>query len=92
MYKQEKTNSSNFNAQAFFLFTKLSSWIVIPVLIAIFIGKWLDEKYNTEPWLFLISVGIAFTISMIGLIRSSINEMNKVNIKAREDSLGYKIK
>ena len=71
-------NDSNFNAQALFLFTKLSIWIVGPVLIAILIGKWLDEKYNTEPWLFLASVAIAFIISMTGLIKNSMKEINKI--------------
>jgi len=75
--KDKKTNN-NLDAKLLFLFAKLSSWIVAPVLIAIFIGKWLDEKYNTEPLLFLASVGIAFIISMIGLIRNSISEMKKI--------------
>lgn len=54
-----------------FMFAKLSAWIVAPVLVAVFLGKLLDEKYDTEPWLFLLSVGVAFLISMIGLVTSA---------------------
>lgn len=76
-------NYQNSDMYAICLFAKLSSWIIGPVLIAIFTGKWLDEKYNTEPWLFLTSVGTSFIISMTGLTRNSIKEMKKINDKSK---------
>ncbi len=67
------------------MFLKLSVWITAPVIIAMYLGKWLDEKYQTEPWLFLSSIGIAFIISMIGLIRSTSRELKKF---VKPDNLG----
>lgn len=61
------------------LFSKLSSWIVAPVLIALFVGKWLDRKFSTEPWLFLACVGIAFFISMFGIIRDTLEALKKMD-------------
>jgi F0F1-type ATP synthase assembly protein I len=63
---------------AFILFARLSVWIVVPVLIAVFIGKWLDQKYESEPWMLLITVGLAFVISMIGIVKNTISEYAKI--------------
>jgi len=60
------------------LFFRLNSWIVAPLIIAIFIGKFLDKRYNTDPWLFLLSIGLAFVFSIWGIIRDSLREMKKV--------------
>jgi hypothetical protein len=61
------------------LFMKLSGWIAFPVIAAVFIGKWLDQKYHSEPWLFLISVGVAFFFSMFGIVNDSIREMKRID-------------
>lgn len=61
------------------LFVKLSSWIVAPVLAGVWIGKKLDAKFETEPKLFLTSVGIAFIISIAGMIISALKELKKIN-------------
>ncbi len=57
---------------------KLSGWIAAPVIIAVFLGEWLDKKYGTEPWLFLASVGVAFVISMAGLVVEAGKEFRKI--------------
>lgn len=60
------------------LFTKLSGWILGPVILGVIVGKWLDKKYNTEPWLFLATVGIAFFLSMFGIVKDSLREMRRI--------------
>jgi F0F1-type ATP synthase assembly protein I len=67
------------------LFLKLSGWIGGPVIIAVFVGKFLDRKYNTEPWLFLLSVGISFAISMIALVRIGLKEFKKIEEENRKN-------
>lgn len=59
------------------LFARLSGWIGVPIIIALFVGKWLDQKYHSEPWLFLLSVGIAFIFSTYGIVRDSLREMKR---------------
>jgi F0F1-type ATP synthase assembly protein I len=51
------------------LFVQVSGWIVGPVLIAVFFGRWLDEHFHTEPWLLLGCVAVAFAITNIGMIK-----------------------
>jgi len=60
------------------LFSRLSGWIVGPIILAVIVGRWLDRKYGTEPWLFLLSVGIAFFFSMGGIVRDAMREMKKI--------------
>jgi F0F1-type ATP synthase assembly protein I len=57
----------------------LSSWIIFPVLIGLFLGQWLDRKYGTAPWLFLTLTGVAFFVSMIGLLISATRELKKID-------------
>jgi uncharacterized membrane protein YfcA len=49
------------------IFAKVSAYIAIPVIIASYIGKYLDQRYNTGNLLFLFLILIAFltTIYMI---------------------------
>ena len=60
------------------LFARMSGWIAGPIIIAIFVGKFLDEKYNTQPWLFLFSVGIAFCLSTIGIVKDALRAMKEI--------------
>jgi len=83
MVKQNTPESSN-KVKAWWqpaveMSLRFSGWVVFPVLIAMFLGEWLDEKFNTKPWIFLASIGFAFTISMIGLIKSASEEFNKIS-------------
>lgn len=42
------------------VFTKVSVYIAVPVIVASYVGEYLDKKYNTGNLLFLVLVGIAF--------------------------------
>ena len=65
------------------LFTRLSGWIAVPVLIAIAVGKYLDKIFHSAPWIFLASVAISFTVSMIMIVRIGLREMNKEDKKEK---------
>lgn len=60
------------------IFLKMSGWIGGPVIVGTFIGKYLDRKFNTAPWLFLLSVGISFVVSMAMLVHIGLKEMRKI--------------
>lgn len=67
------------------LFTRLSGWIGGPIIIALFVGKWLDNKYDSEPWLFLLSVGVAFVVSSFGIVKEASEAMKKISEEATKD-------
>lgn len=60
------------------LFVRLSAWIAGPVIIGTFLGKFLDQKLNTEPIMLISVVGFSFLISMAGLVRESAKEFKKI--------------
>ena len=60
------------------VFTRLSGWLLAPLIIGVTLGKWLDKKYDTAPWLFLATIGIAFIVSMFGLIKNTLEEFKKI--------------
>lgn len=60
------------------LFGRLSSWIIGPIILGLVVGKWLDRRYGTEPWLFLLSVGIAFFLSTFGIVHDALQEMKRI--------------
>ena len=63
------------------MFLKLSVWIALPVIIALYLGEWLDKKFGTESWLFLSCMGLAFAVSIFGLIRNTTKELKKLEKK-----------
>jgi len=60
------------------IFLRMSGWIGGPVIAGTLIGKYLDRKFNTTPWLFLLSVGISFIVSMIALVVIGVKEMDRI--------------
>jgi len=59
------------------LFMRLSAWIAVPVIVAIFVGKKLDKFFNSAPWLFLACVCASFVISMVMIVRIGLKEMDQ---------------
>ncbi|MFA6306743.1 MAG: AtpZ/AtpI family protein [Patescibacteria group bacterium] len=64
---------------AVMIVSRLSVWIAAPIIIALYLGKWLDKKYDSAPKLLLLCIGIAFIASMAGLIKNTIAEYKKIS-------------
>ncbi len=56
----------------------ISGWIAFPVIIGLFLGRWLDRRFGTEPWLFLATIGACFIVSIYGLVINSLKEFKKI--------------
>lgn len=72
------------------MFIKLSGWIGFPIIIALFLGKWLDKKYNSAPWLLLACIGAAFVISMVGLVKETVSEYKKIDRLGKNEKINRK--
>lgn len=70
---------SNTNTLALALFFELAGWIAFPVIAAMLLGNWLDGKFHTEPTLMLICIGIAFIVTIAGLVRKGRKLMKKTS-------------
>ncbi len=77
------------NANLFVLFAKLSVWIAAPVLLATFIGNSWDQSHNSAPWGLLIAVGIAFPVSIAGLMIEANRAFRNISPDKEKDKNGY---
>lgn len=77
---------------AIHLFAQVSAWIVLPIIAALFLGRWLDERFAKEP-IFLIScVAIAFAVTCFGLVRETVRAAKKMEEEAVTKGQGKKEK
>jgi len=65
---------------------EITGWIVGPLILALFLGDWLDKKYASAPKFLLISVGIAFVISNVGIITNTIKAAKKIEKDKNNDN------
>jgi len=77
MAEEDKNKKSNLPRQdgvwwkpAVEIFSEISTWIAAPIILALIVGKALDNRYGTKPWLLLILAGIGFLISSFGIVRA----------------------
>ena len=84
MDENKNSNKAPWWQPSLMLFSRLSSWIIGPILLGIVVGKWLDKKYGTEPWLFLLSVGLAFFLSTFGIVHDALKEMKRIEKEEKD--------
>lgn len=65
------------NSEYLQIFTKVSVWIIGPVLFSLIIGKYLDGKYNTTPWILGVALALSFTLSMFMIVKIAKKYMDK---------------
>lgn len=57
------------------IFAESTGWIALPVIGSLFLGRWLDNKYDSAPVFFLGLTIMAFIISSIGIGMTGIKYM-----------------
>ena len=72
-------------------FAEMSGWIAFPVIGALFVGRWLDQKQDTGSLYFLSLTALAFIISCIGIglagakYLKQINQVDNPSANAQDD-------
>ena len=69
---------------AIIMFVRVSVWVAIPVIIALYVGKYLDKRYDTAPWMFIGTTVVAFIISMVAIARISMKYIHKIEKENKE--------
>ena len=77
-------NKTPFWQPAILIFAQVTGWIAVPIVIALYAGRWLDNRYDSEPWLFIASMTVAFIISSIGIVKVTLNYIKKIEKEAKE--------
>jgi F0F1-type ATP synthase assembly protein I len=68
------------------IFTQVSVWIVVPILLALFVGKSLDAHFGTKPIIFLVLAGVGFLFSCFGIVRVIKNYIKEMSILADKNN------
>ena len=84
MEENKSKQETKWYSQGIEVFISVSGWIAGPIILALFLGKWLDKKYQSEPWLFLASIGLAFLISSYGIVKITLAYLKKIEKEARD--------
>ncbi len=69
------------------MWAKMSGWIIAPAIAAPFVGRSLDEKFQTDQLFFITLMVLSFIVSIIGITKISKNyiaEMDKESEKLKQ--------
>lgn len=66
------------------IFAQMSGWIAGPVIVALFIGKFLDNYFQTKPVIFIACMILAFTGSIISIVNISHKYIKKIENSVKE--------
>lgn len=59
-------------------FARMSGWVAGPVLVGLFLGKWLDKMFGTAPILFAVTIGVSFLASSFGIVREAKKHLKQI--------------
>jgi F0F1-type ATP synthase assembly protein I len=68
-------------------FGQISGWIVFPIIVALFLGRYLDNKFDRAPMFLIICVIIAFAITLFGLVRQTLKAAKKIEEQIKSDKI-----
>lgn len=85
MEKNNKQDDKSWWQEGMVVFAQASGWIAGPIIAALFLGKWLDSKYNSGSRYFYICIAVAFVISNVGMILEVIKYKKKLNKIDKQD-------
>ncbi len=67
------------------VFGEVIGWIAAPIIGALFLGKYLDEINDSDPWYFLSLTALAFIITTIGIVKVAGKYMNQIEKEAKKE-------
>lgn len=84
----ESNNKKPWWEPAVEIFSQVSGWIAGPVIFALILGKYLDGRFDTKPWIFLGLTGMAFLVSTYGIVKVVSKYMKKVTEEDKKETNG----
>lgn len=63
--------------ESMMLFAQVSAWTLVPLFVGLVAARWFTTQYHSELWTY-ISIAAAFVVSMIGVVRSTMNQFKKI--------------
>jgi hypothetical protein len=69
MEEKKENNKGPWWKPGVMIFDAISTWVIVPIVLALVFGKILDERYGTKPIIFLSLAGVAFLFTCFGIYR-----------------------
>lgn len=66
------------------VFGEITGWLVAPILGSLWLGKYLDQQFDSDPWFYLGLTAVAFIITIIGLVRIGSKYIKQMESEKRE--------
>ncbi|MFA5791629.1 MAG: AtpZ/AtpI family protein [Candidatus Paceibacterota bacterium] len=66
------------------ILSEVSTWIVVPIVLALIFGKMLDTHYGTKPIIFLVFAGLGFLVTCLGIFKAMKDYTKKLQKKEEE--------
>jgi len=85
---EDKNFQKKWWSEAIQIFARVTGWIAGPIIIALFLGRYLDNKYHSDPWIFLGLTLLAFLISSFSIVKITINYTKKIEQEAKKATKG----
>ena len=67
------------------LMSDVSTWIVVPIVGALVLGKFLDKRFGTEPVIFLVLAGLGFLLTCYGIFKITKDYMKKLGAGEKKE-------
>ncbi|MBY0376801.1 AtpZ/AtpI family protein [Patescibacteria group bacterium] len=67
------------------IFSEVSTWVVVPIVISLIVGKSLDAHFGTKPWMFLGLTLLAFIVSIFGIVKVVRKYMEKIKDESKNN-------
>lgn len=68
------------------VFSQVTGWIVAPLILALYGGRYLDEKYEMTNVYFLVLTGVAFIISSVGIARMGVRYIRMMEDESKKSN------
>jgi len=85
-----ENNKKSYWTDSLIIFARMSGWVAGPIIVGLFLGKWLDSKMGTTPIIFVVTISLSFFCSTFGIVREAKKYMkaleNEINIKKQNES------
>ncbi len=60
------------------VFAEVTGWIAAPIIGVLYLGKYMDNVFNSDPWYFLSLTGLAFVVSTVGITITAGKYISKI--------------
>ena len=79
-----ENNKKSYWHDSLIVFGRMSGWVTGPIIVGLILGKWLDGRFGTTPFLFITSITLSFFCSIFGIVKEAKRYMKAIDKEAGE--------